>query len=72
MASLDFKLELDMSDLDAALEKAERLKMLLNEIAGLSPAPLHIIASGPLSAEDVKRLRETFKNAHIGPHVRAQ
>lgn len=35
MANLDMKLELDTSDLDAALEKAEKLKTALEQIKAL-------------------------------------
>lgn len=35
MANLDMKLELDTSDLDVAMEKAERLKAVLEQVKRL-------------------------------------
>ena len=63
------KIEMDTSCLDEALEKAERLKALLDEIGGMSAKPLHVITiASPLSPEDMERLRRTFRDAYTGPH----
>lgn len=63
-----FKVDLDVSDLDAALEKAERLKALLEEIGGMTAKPLHVISiASPLSPDDMDRLRHAFRDAYTRP-----
>ena len=64
MADATFKIDVDISDIDVALEKAERLKVVLNEVATISAGvPMHVInIAGPVSAADLERLRAALKD----------
>lgn len=56
MATLDFKLELDSSDLDAAMQKADKLLSTMQDIKAL-----HTGAAGrPLTDAQIKHMAEQF------------
>ena len=56
MANAEFKIEMDTSDLDVALEKAERLKNVLNEAKALQIGA----AGAPLTEAQIKHMVEQF------------
>lgn len=56
MASTEFKIDLDMSDLDVAQEKAERLKATLQDVKSLQIGA----AGGPMTDEQIKHMTEQF------------